>query len=68
VATSVGVVTALVPIIGYEAAAKLAKRGLATGESIAGMVVERGLMSRADVEAELTPARLAREVPPDGLP
>jgi aspartate ammonia-lyase len=68
VATSVGVVTALVPIIGYEAAAELAKRGLATGESIADMVVERGLMSRAAVQAELTPARLAREVPPDGLP
>jgi len=67
VATSVGVVTALVPIIGYEAAAELAKRGLATGESIADMVVERGLMSRAEVEAELRPVRLAREIPPDGL-
>lgn len=63
VATSVGVVTALVPIIGYEAAAELAKRGLATGESIADMVVEQGLMSRADVEACLTPALLARETP-----
>ncbi|HWV25549.1 MAG TPA: aspartate ammonia-lyase [Thermomicrobiales bacterium] len=63
VSTSVGVVTALVPIIGYEEAAEIAKRGLATGESIADMVVERGLMSRADVESHLTPARLARETP-----
>lgn len=63
VATSVGVVTALVPIIGYEAAAELAKRGLATGESIADMVVEKGLMSREDVLTQLTPERLARENP-----
>ena len=68
VATSVGVVTALVPIIGYEAAAEIAQRGLATGESIADMVVEKGLMSHADVEAMLTPARLAREVPQDARP
>jgi len=63
VSTSVGVVTALVPIIGYEAAAELAKRGLATGESIADMVVEKGLMSREEVLMHLTPARLAREEP-----
>jgi len=61
--TSVGVVTALVPIIGYEAAAELAERGLTTGESIADMVVEKGLMSREDVIAQLTPEWLAREQP-----
>ena len=63
VATSVGVVTALVPIIGYEAASELAQRGLATGESIADMVVEKGLMSREEVTSHLTPQRLAREQP-----
>jgi aspartate ammonia-lyase len=63
VASSVGVVTALVPIIGYEAAAELAKRGLETGESIADMVVEKGLMTREEVLAQLTPSLLAREMP-----
>jgi aspartate ammonia-lyase len=64
VASSVGVVTALVPIIGYEAAAALARQGLATGRPIADLVVEAGLMTRAEVTLELTPARLAREMAP----
>ena len=68
VARSVGVVTALVPIIGYEAAAELAHRGLATGESIVDMVVEKGLMTREDVLAHLTPQRLARESPVEIAP
>ncbi len=62
VASSVGVVTALVPIIGYDAAAILAKQGLATGRPVADLVVEAGLMTREEVALELTPARLAREV------
>jgi aspartate ammonia-lyase len=61
VGSSVGVVTALVPIIGYDAAATLAKQGLATGRPVADLVVEAGLMTRAEVALELTPARLARE-------
>lgn len=63
VANSIGVVAALVPIIGYEAAAELAKRGLETGESIADMLVEKELMTRDEVLAQLTPKLLAREVP-----
>lgn len=68
VATSVGVVTALVPILGYATAAKLAKRGLETGESIADMVVEKGLLSREEVESHLTPLHLARETPLEDEP
>jgi aspartate ammonia-lyase len=64
VASSVGVVTALVPTIGYEAAANLARQGLATGKPIADLVVEAGLMTRPEVDLELTPARLAREAEP----
>lgn len=58
VSTSVGVVTALIPIIGYAPAAALAKQALATGRPIADLVVEAGLMSREEVNAELSPARL----------
>ena len=47
VASSVGVITALIPFIGYTAAATLAKQALATGRPVADLVVESGLMTRA---------------------
>lgn len=59
VATSVGVITALIPVIGYEEAAKLAKKALATGAPIRELVVEAGLMSAADVDAALSPEKLS---------
>jgi aspartate ammonia-lyase len=59
VATSVGVITALIPIIGYQEAATLAKQALHTGRPVADLVVEAGLMSRDDVVAALQPAKLA---------
>lgn len=62
VSSSVGVVTALVPLIGYEAAAAIAKQGLATGRPVADLVVEAGLLTPEQVALELTPVRLAREV------
>ncbi|MDP4586534.1 MAG: aspartate ammonia-lyase, partial [Microbacteriaceae bacterium] len=59
VATSVGVITALIPVLGYEEAAKLAKQALATGAPIRELVVAAGLMSAEDVDAALSPARLS---------
>lgn len=59
VASSVGVITALIPFIGYAEAATLAKLALATGRPVADLVVEAGLMSREAVEAELSPAKLS---------
>jgi aspartate ammonia-lyase len=59
VGSSVGVITALTPFIGYAAAAALAKTALLTGRSVADLVVEAGLMSRADVVKQLSPARLS---------
>lgn len=59
VASSVGVVTALIPIIGYAEAAKLAKQALATGRPVADLVVEANLMTREAVEAELSPSKLS---------
>lgn len=59
VASSVGVITALIPFIGYAEAAKLAKEALATGRPVSDLVVETGLMSREDVDAELSPAKLS---------
>ncbi len=59
VGSSVGVVTALTPFIGYSSAAALAKTALMTGHNIADLVVEAGLMSREEVMKQISPARLS---------
>ncbi len=59
VGSSVGVITALTPFIGYAAAAALAKTALLTGRSVADLVVEAGLMSPDEVAKQLSPARLS---------
>jgi aspartate ammonia-lyase len=59
VASSVGVITALIPFIGYTEASKLAKQALATGRPVADLVVEAGLMTRDDVMKQLQPGRLS---------
>ena len=59
VASSIGVITALIPHIGYSAAAALAKTALLTGRNVADLVVEAKLMTRDDVARELEPARLS---------
>nr|WP_240482368.1 aspartate ammonia-lyase [Microbacterium sediminis] len=59
VGSSVGVITALTPFIGYSAAAALAKTALLTGRNVADLVVEAGLMSREEVSKQLRPERLS---------
>src|SRR6185369_10342894 len=58
--SSVGVITALIPHIGYVAASKLAKEALATNANIADLVVSSGLLTREQVGDLLTPERLTR--------
>ena len=59
VSTNVGVVTALSPYIGYAASAELAHVALASGKSIAELVVGAGLMSDDEVAEALSPRRLS---------
>jgi aspartate ammonia-lyase len=59
VGSSVGVITALTPFIGYAAATALAKAALLTGRNVADLVIEAGLMSKEDVAKQLSPARLS---------
>ncbi|MBS1905980.1 MAG: aspartate ammonia-lyase [Actinobacteria bacterium] len=59
VGSSVGVITALTPFIGYAASAALAKTALLTNRNVADLVVEAGLMSRDEVTKQLSPARLS---------
>ena len=63
VGTSVGVVTALTPYIGYVASAELAKEALTGNKSIVELVVEAGLMKREDVERLLHPSKLSSPQP-----
>lgn len=53
-----GVVTALVPAIGYGPAAQLANQALATGEKISDLVESSGLLTRKQVAELLSVERL----------
>jgi aspartate ammonia-lyase len=57
---SIGLVTALSPVIGYDAATHLAKDALATGRSVADLALERGLLSKRELARLLDPKRLTR--------
>jgi aspartate ammonia-lyase len=56
--TFVGVITALIPHIGYGPASKLAQEALATNANIADLVVSTGLLSRTQVMDMLSPEHL----------
>jgi aspartate ammonia-lyase len=66
VESSVGVVTALTPYIGYAASATLAHEALMTNASIADLVVSSGLMEPEVVARVLSPERLSGMVPVTG--
>ena len=53
---SIGVVTALLPAIGYEAATQVAKVALEEGRSVYDVVCERGLLTREQLDEILDPA------------
>jgi aspartate ammonia-lyase len=53
---SVGVITALVPMLGYETTTEIAKEALETGRDVYDLVCERGLMTREQLDRLLNPA------------
>ncbi|MBW7932405.1 MAG: aspartate ammonia-lyase [Gemmatimonadaceae bacterium] len=55
---SVGIVTALVPVIGYEACTSVAKEALESGRGVYELVLERGLLTREKLDEALDPARM----------
>jgi aspartate ammonia-lyase len=55
---SPGIVTALVPIIGYPTSARIAKQALDTGETVGDIVVAEGLLTREQVDKILSPRQL----------
>ena len=55
----VSTVTALVPLIGYERAAGLAKQALAEGRTVRALALASGLLTEAQLDDVLRPERLA---------
>jgi aspartate ammonia-lyase len=57
---SVGVLTALVPVLGYETASEIAKEALDSGQGIYELVCGRGLMTREEVDRALNPETMVQ--------
>ena len=58
VQTSIGLITALVPVIGYEQSASIAKEALKTGKSVYDLVLERKLLTRTQLNEMLCPENM----------
>ncbi|MFL5620817.1 MAG: aspartate ammonia-lyase [Gemmatimonadaceae bacterium] len=52
---SVGIITALVPIIGYETSTEIAREALETGRGVYELVMERKLLTREELDHALNP-------------
>jgi aspartate ammonia-lyase len=67
---SIGIVTALVPVIGYEASTEVARDALASGRGVFELVMERGLMTREQLDHALNPEAMTapRAVPSTARP
>ena len=57
---SVGIVTALLPHLGYEKASFVAKEALSTGKSVKMIVLDHKLLKEAELNAILAPAEMTR--------
>ncbi|MDE3053428.1 MAG: aspartate ammonia-lyase [Gemmatimonadota bacterium] len=55
---SIGIVTALVPVIGYEKASQIAKTALETGRGVTALVLEQQLLTRQQIDEILDPERM----------
>ena len=58
VQTSIGLVTALVPVIGYEQSAAIAKKALKDGGSVYDLVLEEELLTRTQLDEILRPENM----------
>jgi aspartate ammonia-lyase len=58
VRNSIGLVTALNPVLGYERSAAIAKEALATGSSVYSLVLEKGWLEKEQLDDLLTPEKM----------
>ena len=59
---SVGIVTALNPIIGYKNSTKIAKQAMETGRGVYDLVLENGILSKEDLDQILSPENMIKPV------
>jgi len=60
VKNSIGIVTALNPVLGYEICTALSKEALANDRSIYDLVLEQNLLSQAELDEVLSPENMIR--------
>lgn len=65
---SIGLVTALNPYIGYEKSTEVANEALDTGRSVYEVVLEKGYMSKQDLDDALSPEKMTHTHPLNLLP
>ena len=65
---SIGVVTALNPIIGYKNSTKIAKEALETGRSVYELVLEHGILNKEELDTILSPQNMLKPVKLDIKP
>lgn len=58
VKNSIGIVTALNPVIGYKASTKIAKEALQTGKGVYDLVLEHGILSKEQLDELLDPSNM----------
>jgi aspartate ammonia-lyase len=58
VKNSIGIVTALNPVIGYKASTKIAKEALETGKGVYDLVLEHGILSKEQLDELLDPSNM----------
>jgi aspartate ammonia-lyase len=60
---SIGVITALVPTLGYETTTAIAKQALETGRGVYELVCDSGLMTREEIDRLLNPEAMTAPKP-----
>ncbi len=60
---SIGIVTAVVPALGYERASEVAREALATGKPVREIILAKGLLSSSELDELLSPERMTRPRP-----
>uniref|UniRef100_UPI0009DA75E7 aspartate ammonia-lyase n=1 Tax=Nocardia donostiensis TaxID=1538463 RepID=UPI0009DA75E7 len=68
VTNSIGIITALNPYIGYDVSARIAKRAMASGQTVPDLIVEEGLLTAEEVTALLRPEALVAPREPMSMP
>lgn len=58
VENGVGIITAICPYVGYQKAAEIAKEAIKTGESVRKLIIERGLLTKEQMDEIMDPVQM----------